>query len=154
MNNITLTDDFGRATVFTGKLLVEDHTDNADGNKPQWLEIGVYVTEAGSYIVQRSTMYRIIHSRESCSRADGYVLVEATDEDTYNCSECNRNGTADDDGFAQAPRITVDVYRSVPELIESFGQNGRYNQLARAILAELSELDEEINAQWNTVHVP
>lgn len=153
MNDFTLEDDFGRRTVFTGVQLIDEHTDTSDGRKPQWLEIGVWRTEGGSFVVQRTTCYRIRHARENCPRAEGYDLVEATKEDTYLCPLCNKNGELEG-GYAQAARVSVNAYHSPQELIDSFRLDGRYSNLARAILADLSEQDEAVDAAWNTVVVP
>lgn len=154
MNDYTLEDDFGRRTVFTGELLVDEHTDTSDRRKPQWVEVRVWRTEGGSFVVQRTTQYRVRHALEDCPRADGYELVPATPDDSYLCSGCNRGGSADEPGYAQASRITVDAYHSPQSLINSFQQDGRYSNLARAILADLSDEDERVDAAWNTVVVP
>lgn len=153
MKDFTLVDDFGRRTVFTGEPMINEHTDTSDGRKPQWIEISVWRTEGGSYVVQRTTRYRIRHSRDTCSRADGYELVEPGEGDTYLCPSCNKNGKLEG-GHAQAPRITVDAYHTPADLIESFQQDGRYSHLARFILADLSEQDDAVDAAWNTVVVP
>lgn len=153
MNSITLEDDFGRRTVFTGELLVDEHTDTADGRKPQWLEVGVWRTEGGSFVVRRTTRYRIRHSADTCTRAEGYDLTPADNvADTYACPACNKSDRPG--GWAQLPRITVDAYHTPQELIESFQQDGRYSNLARSILAELSDQDSRIDEAWNTVVVP
>lgn len=154
MEDFTLVDDFGRRTVFTGVQLVDEHTDTEDGRKPQWVEIGVWRTEGGSFVVQRTTQYRIRHAREACPRADGYELVSAGSDDTYLCPTCNKGGSVDDPGYAQVARVTVEAYHNPQDLIDSFQQDGRYSNLARSILAELSEQDESIDAAWNTVVVP
>lgn len=149
----TLTDDFGRKTVFIGAQLIDETTDTEDGNKPQWLEVTVWKTEAGNFVVRRTTNYRIIHASENCSRADGYVLVEAGEEDTYNCKTCNPHGDMYTEGFAQAPRITVDVYSTPSELTESFRIDGRYSTFSRSLLADLAKLDAGIDKVWSVVHV-
>lgn len=152
MKSFQLEDDFGRRTLFTGELLVDDHTDTSDGRKPQWVEVQVWRTEGGSYVVRRTTRYRVRHATDACPRAEGYELVPATEDDTYRCRTCNEHGTVG--GYAQAHRIVVDAYRTPQELIESFQIDGRYSNLARAILADLSEQDADVNATWNTVVVP
>lgn len=151
ITNHVLTDDFGRQTVFKGTQLVDDHTDTEEGRKPQWLEVTIWRTEAGNFVVRRSTCYRIVHATENCSRADGYVLVPATEEDTYACTTCNKHGALS--GFGQAPRISVEVYTSPEELIDSFRSEGRYSHLARSILSELAALDEGIDKAWSVVYV-
>lgn len=150
----TLEDDFGRRTIFTGELLVEETSDTSDGRKPQWLEVDVWRTEGGSYVVRRTTRYRVRHSHSRCPRAEGYDLDDATPEDTYLCPNCNKNGVLSG-GLRQLPRITVDAYRTPQELIESFKQpGGGYSNLARAILAEVSDQDDEVHEAWNIVVVP
>lgn len=153
MQDVTLEDDFGRRTLFKGEQLIDEHTDTSDGRKPQWVEVKVWRTEGGSYVVQRITCYRILHSRRDCSRAEGYELTKPTPDDTYLCPTCNKGGVVGE-GYALADRITVEAHRSPQELIASFEIDGRYSNLARAILADLSEQDEQIDALWNTVVVP
>jgi hypothetical protein len=149
-----LIDSFGRKTVFNGTLLVEENTDTDDRRKPHWLEIQIWRTEKGSFVVLRTIHYRIFHAVSSCSRADGFTLVEAGADDNYYCSSCARNSGPTDCGYAQEERISVDVYSSPQKLIESFLVDGRYNYLARSVLAELSEKDKAVNAAWNVVVVP
>lgn len=151
--NTTLTDDFGRKTVFSGVELLDETTDTEEGDKPQWLEVTVWRTEAGNFVVRRTTNYRIIHAARNCSRAEGYTLVEAGDEDTYNCKTCNPNGDMYTEGFAQAPRITVDVYTTPAELTESFRNEGRYTNFSRLLLAELAKRDSGVDSVWSVVHV-
>lgn len=153
MRDVTAVDDFGRRTIFKGEKLVQEHTDTLAGNKPQWLEVTVWRTEGGNWVVQRTTHYRIRHAHDRCGRAEGYELVDATKLDTYLCPTCNKNGALEG-GLSQASRITVDKYESVPDLIKSFETEGRYSNLARAILADLSEQDERVDDAWNTVVVP
>lgn len=152
-DDFTLEDDFGRRTMFTGVQLIDEHTDTSSGNKPQWLEIGVWRTEGGSYVVRRTTRYRIRHDRDTCPRAEGYDLVEPTEDDTYLCPTCNKGGTLEG-GYAQADRISVEAHHHPQDLIDSFRLDGKYNNLARAILADLSEQDERIDECWSTVVVP
>lgn len=149
----TLTDDFGRKTIFTGAQLVDETTDTEDESKPQWLEVTVWRTEAGNFVVRRATHYRIIHASRNCSRAEGYVLVEAGDDDTYNCKTCNAHGDMYTEGFAQAPRISVDVYTTPSELTESFRTDGRYTNFSRSLLSELAKQDAGIDDVWSVVHV-
>ena len=143
-------DDFGRETVFKGEELTDDTTDTEDGSKPQWMEVTVWRTEAGNFVVRRTTMYRVTHSSENCSRADGYDLVPSTEADTYMCQSCNKQGAP---GYAQSPRISVEVYPTPQDLIASFQSNGRYTMLSRSILSELASLDEGVDRDWSVVHV-
>lgn len=154
MKDFTLEDDFGRRTVFKGEQLLQEHTDTADGRKPQWVEVTVWRTEGGSYIVRRITMYRLRHARKTCSRADGYELLPATPSDTYLCPTCNKGGSADEPGFAQMDRVTVEAYHNPQELIDSFQQDGRFSNLSRSILADLSDLDPVVDAAWNVQVIP
>lgn len=153
MTDQVLIDDFGRRTVFTGELLVEETTDSDVNLKPQWLEIEVWRTLQGNFVVRRSTFYRIRHLRENCIKADGYDLSPATDDDTYFCGECNKAETMDN-GFSQQPRVTIEVYESPEDLILSFKADGRFSNLARGVLADLADLDERVDAAWSTVQVP
>lgn len=153
MQEHTLTDDFGRRTVFTGERLVEETTDSTVNLKPQWLEMDVWRTQLGNFVVRRTTRYRIRHTFMNCPKADGYDLVPATADDTYACSECNRMD-AHQGGYAQSPRSTVDVYNTPQDLILGFQNDGKFSNLSRAVLADLSEQDDRVDAAWNTVVVP
>ena len=153
MRDTNIVDDFGRRTQFRGEKLVQEHTDTAAGSKPQWVEITVWRTEAGNFVVQRTTHYRVRHANDRCMRADGYELVDATKIDTYLCPVCNKNGVLEG-GVSQASRIVVDSYTSVPQLINSFEQDGRFSNLARTILADVAEQDDRVDQAWNTVMIP
>ncbi len=154
MRDTVIIDDFGRRTQFRGTKLVDESTDTVAGSKPQWLEIAVWRTEAGNFVVQRHTHYRVRHMRDTCSRAEGYELIPPTKLDTYPCPACNKAGVLEG-GCAQASRISVDVYGSPQELIDSFRDaQGRYSQLARTLLADVSEQDDRVDELWNTVVVP
>ena len=149
----TATDSYGRRTVFKGELLVSDTTDTDDRRKPQWLDIDIWRTEGGSYVVKKAVHYRVLHARENCSRLDGYETRQPGADDTHLCRTCNPDGHRVARGWAQEPRVTVDVYRLPEELIESLKVDGKYTRLSRVLLADLSELDDAIDARWNTVVV-
>lgn len=153
MRDYTLVDDFGRRTQFRGEKLVSESTDTLAGNKPQWLDVTVWRTEAGNFVVERKTHYRIRHTRETCPRADGYELIDPTSLDTYPCPTCNKIGLMDG-GVGQASRITVEAYQGAAEFIDSFQQDGKYTNLSRAILADVAEQDDLVDEIWNTVRVP
>jgi len=154
MRDYTLSDEFGRQTKFRGERLVRESTEG-EVHRPRWQEVEVYRTEAGNWVVFRATNYRIRHSHDRCSRADGYALTPARPSDTYPCRECLGSGNAVPGGLGQLSRISVDSYTSVDDLILSFrAQDGVYSALSRAILADLSEQDERVDATWNTVVVP
>ena len=147
----TLTDSFGRTTIFTGTELVNESSDNP--RKPSWLEVIVWRTEGNSYVALRTTQYRVTHATETCSRAEGYTLVEAGVEDTFNCPACNKNAKPDDPGFAQEDRVQVDSYRTAQALIDSFQTDGGYTNFSRSILAQLAKQDEGVDRAWSVVHV-
>lgn len=150
----TVTDDFGRRTHFKGNKLAAESTDTADGRKPQWTDINVWRTEAGNFVVQRTTHYRIRHTRDTCSRADGYELIPPTQLDTYPCPTCNKAGALQG-GHGQASRIVVESYLTPQDLIDSFKDSqGRYSSLARTILADVAEQDDRVDEIWNNVVVP
>lgn len=152
MKDYTVEDDFGRRTVFVGEHLIDrETTDNTEGTKPQWLEVDVWRTAAGKFVVRRVTKYRINHATDGCPRADGYALSPSRDSDTYLCPSCKGDPV---EGWRQDDRITVDAYDTPQDLILGFANEGRYNNLARAILADISEQDERVDAVWNTVVVP
>lgn len=153
MRPFELSDDFGRRTTFTGTKLAGESTDTASGSKPQWQDVDVYRTQAGKYVVSRTTHYRIRHTSDRCSRAEGYELIDATVLDTYPCASCN-TARSMEGGVAQADRINVIAYDTPAELIKSFEADGKYSNLARTILADVSEQDDAVDAAWNTVVVP
>lgn len=155
MRDHVICDDFGRRTTFHGEKLINESTDTVEGTKPQWLDVDVWRTKGGSFVVKRTIHYRVRHMSESCSRAEGYEIIPATVLDTYPCPTCWPKTYGDmSGGYGQADRITVEAYRTPEELITSFQLDGRYSNLARTILADLSEQDESIDAAWNTVVVP
>lgn len=153
MRDHVIVDDFGRRTTFSGEKLISESTDTSDGRKPQWVEVVVWRTEARSFIVERTTHYRIRHSTDTCTRAEGYDLIPPTTIDTYPCPNCNKSKTLEG-GCAQSSRISVEVYRTPEEIISSFQVDGRYNNLGKTILADLSEQDTRVDDAWNTVVVP
>jgi hypothetical protein len=150
----SVVDEYGRRTTFTGEKLVYESTDTMQGNKPQWLEVTVWRTEARQWVVRRKTHYRIRHLTDRCPRAEGYELVDPTEIDTYPCSRCNTNNIIEPArGLAQASRILVEVYGNSPDLIDSFKSTDgvkTYSNLSRTILSELAEQDEEVDTLWNT----
>ena len=153
---ITVSDSYGRKTVFNGELLIEDTTDDSEGRKPQWLDIDVWRTEAGAFVVQRAINYRVVHIREACPKLEGYDTRPLEADDTVLCKVCNPEGQVGGTTslrWAQASRVTVDVYREPQELIESLKVKGEYTRLSRSLLADLSDQDERIEALWNTVVV-
>lgn len=151
MRDYKLADEFGRTTLFRGSKLVSESTDSPD--KPKWLEVEVFRTEGGNWVVYRASSYRIRHAHDRCPRADGYALTRARRSDTYSCREC-ADGT-EGGGFGQLSRVSVDSYSNVEDLIASFrAQDGVYSGLARAVLADLSEQDDRVHQAWNTVVVP
>lgn len=153
MDDVTAVDSYGRRTVFRGELLVSDTTDTDDGRKPQWLDIDIWRTEGGSYVVKKAVQYRVAHDRENCARLDGYTLRTASLDDTFACPTCSSGGVPAIGGWAQEARVTVDVYREPEQLIESLKVDGKWTRLSRTLLADLSEQDDAIDRLWNTVVV-
>jgi hypothetical protein len=149
---VTVTDSYGRRTKFKGELLVEDTTDTDDRRKPQWLDIDIWRTEGGSFVVQKVVNYRIVHALSDCARLAGYEVRSATADDTFACPSCNPEGRTHGQ-LAQQPRVTVDVYKLPEELIDSLRVEGKYTRLSRTLLADLSEQDDRIDRLWNTVVV-
>lgn len=151
MSEVTLTDSFGRRTVFEGDQLVEETTDKDDRSKPQWLDIDIWRTKAGSFVCRKATHYAVVHAIAGCPRANGYVLRDADDDDDYPCHTCNPDGRTF--GWAQESRVTVDIYRSPQDLIDSLKVDGKFTRLSHALLAAVSKRDERVDALWNTVKV-
>lgn len=151
MRDYTVTDTFGRRTSFVGELLVADST-NAD-NKPQWMDIDVYRTESGNFIVRRSTRYRVRHQLEGCPRLDGFEQRTPTAADTYPCNVCNKDGILAG-GWTQVDRTAVEAYMSPDSLLDSFKINDRFSGLSRSLLADISERDARVDDLWNNVQVP
>jgi hypothetical protein len=152
MNEIKLIDQFGQSTVFAGELLADEHSDTSDRRKPQWVEIYVWRTEAGSFVVHTITRYRVRHQDPTCSRAEGYELTTPVSDDTFACASCNQDGNLEG-GWAQSSRITVVAHHTPQALIDSFQTDGRHSNLARSILADISDRDEGVDGLWNTVRI-
>lgn len=147
----TLVDDQGRVTLFDGDLLLSTSTD--DPVKPKWVDIEVWRTNGGNWVVRRATHHRLNHASEYCESTRGQE-VEQTDPDdvTLGCSRCGgQPGTI---GWRIVSRITVDTYMSTKELVESFKRDGVYSQLGRTILSDLSRLDNRVWALWMETVVP
>ena len=153
MTDIEVYDSFGRRTVFRGDQLVSDTTDTDDRRKPQWLDIDIWRTEGGSFVVKKAVQYRLVHATRGCRRAEGYDLRPAGRGDTHPCPACTPEALPPAGGWAQQPRVMVDAYRTPEDLIESLKVDGKFTRLSRALLADLSDADERINALWNTVVV-
>lgn len=154
VQDYVVTDDLGRRTQFTGEKLVAESTDSMDAEKRSWLDVTVWRTQGGSFVVERQTHYRIRHLSDMCRKADGYELVPATELDTQPCTVCNPKGVLDG-GYAQAARITVDAYHTPGELISGLrSPDGKYSNLSRMVLADVSEQDSRVDEAWNTVVVP
>ena len=150
MKQFTLEDSFGQQTTFVGTLLAHEDTDT-ESRKPRWSEIEVWETEGGNFVVQRTYNYRIRHARDTCSRAEGFEMVEADETDTYLCPTC---GATEESVWAQESRFSIDVYESAQSLIDGFKQDNRFSHFARSVLSTLSDKNAGINACWNKVHVP
>lgn len=154
MNEVTLEDDFGRRTVFNGEKLLEESSDNPRRNKPQWVVVEVWRTQAGSFVVSRTSHYRVRHLDEECDKADGYFISPATAEDIIPCRACNKV-EQDTGGWRQDDRITVTVCKTPQDLILDFqNDEGKFSYLSRTILADLAEKDDRVDEAWNTVVVP
>ena len=151
MRDYTIADTFGRRMTFVGELLVADST-NAD-NKPQWMDIDVYRTESGNFIVRRSTRYRVRHQLEGCPRLDGFEQRTPNASDTYPCNVCNKDGVLAG-GWTQVDRTAVEAYLSPGSLLDSFKINERFSGLSRSLLAYISEQDARVDDLWNNVQVP
>lgn len=151
MDEVTVTDDFGRRTVFTGELLIEDTTDSDEGDKPQWMDIDVWRTAAGSFVVRKTVCYRVVHASASCGKLDGYQSKPSTEDDTYPCAICNKQGATT--GWAQADRTEIGVHSTPEALIEGLKFKGDFTRLSRQVLADLSRADKRVDALWNTVIV-
>lgn len=149
--DVTAVDTYGRRTVFRGELLFSDTTDTADRHKPQWMDIDVWRTEGGSFVVKKDVQYRVVHARRSCPRLVGHTPVDPDEEDTVGCQSCSPEGPPSSGGWAQESRVTVDAYRTPEELIESLKVRGEYTRLSRTLLADLAEQDDRIDRLWNTV---
>ena len=152
MAGTEVTDSYGRRTVFQGSLLISDTTDTDDERKPQWLDIDIWRTQGGSYVVQKAVRYRVAHAIATCGRLGGYEIRDATEADTFHCPGCNPSGNLHS-SWGQEPRIAVDVYSSPEQLIESLKVDGKLTRLSRVLLADLSEQDGRIDELWNTVVV-
>lgn len=157
MKDFRLTDDFGRVTRFRGIKLVNDTTDNSNGEKPQFTNITVWRTEAGQYVVLRETCYRIRHLHEYCYRAEneGAVLREPHATDNFPCSTCNKDRVIEPGvGYGQLERSTLVVYKTPQQLIDGLAtlnvQTGmmHHSNFVQAVLADISEEDEEVHKLW------
>lgn len=154
---MTLEDEYGKRTRFRGTRLVGETTDTETGEKPQWAEIEVWRTEAGAYVVQRTTHYRLRHLSDTCPRLGANLLPRRpTETDTFPCPRCNtRNTIEPGKGYGVAPRSAVDIARIPADLIRLLANNdGTYSGFTRSVLAEISEQDQAVADLWMEEVVP
>lgn len=148
-----LLDDFGRKTKFEGFLLVDDTTDTEDRRKPQWTDTEVYKTTGGKYVVWSDVQYRVRHLSRNCHKTQGYDIVPAEESDSWACPACNPDKILDG-GYGQQDRVTVDVCNTPTELIMRFSsinqQTGlrTHSNFSKALLAQISEVDDDVREAW------
>lgn len=152
---MVVTDGFGRRVAFTGEHLLSETTDTPDERKPQWLDIDVWRTERGAFVVRRSVEHRVSHRDRNCVKLRGYDIVTTTPEDDpLPCKTCSPDGTMASVLWGAEARITVDVYKTPEELIDGMQVEGQWTRLSRAVLAEIAKKDERVDVLWNNVEVP
>lgn len=106
--------DGDRALKFNGTLIGSATSD--DGHKQRWMDMCIYRTEAGSYIIEKIGRSRIAgeenrHSAQVCESAEGAVesLYQYDDQDVRYMTRVTREAAAAaalvDDDFATAYRI-------------------------------------------------
>lgn len=160
MRDVTLTDEYGKRTLFRGELLVVDETGStgADGRpKPRYSDVRVWRTEAGKYVIGRETHYRIWHRDASCQ---GLVMTDADGtKDLFPCPACNvtEDGAvraAAGTGYGQVTRCEVEVYHDAKGLIRGLetvsNQTGKpyHSRFARSLLVDISDVDDAVAALW------
>lgn len=149
-----LLDEYGQATNFNGEKLLSDTTD--DGRKRSFVDMTIYRTHAGAYIVHRVIRYRIRHLSDRCSNlGDNLMPRDATDDDTVPCGRCNPN-RVEDGGFGVEDRSQVLIATTPARLAEVLADHntGVHSGFSRAMLADLSDIDPAIAAVWMEVTVP
>lgn len=158
-----LVDDYRRETVFTGVVLVESSTKSARP-KPQWVDITVWRTEGGQYVVRRVTRYNVYHSNDNCSKAEGNELYNLRElknipNDLFKCPRCV--GRMPNNGaWGQLDRTNIEVYPTPRDLIDGLAHmNGtagaaNHSLFIQEMLADLSEIDSNIATVWMRRVVP
>jgi len=154
MEAVTLVDEYGRKTMFTGTKLASESTE--EPQKPQWAEVAVWKTSGGNYVLERKTSYRYRHTHEFCSRiGPNQVTRPATEGDTYPCPNCNRHGLVEPGkGYGIEDRIAVDVAPDARKLIDLMANtDGTHSGFSKEVLSVVSEQDEAVHALWMEVTV-
>lgn len=146
MTEHRIVDEFNRTHVFQGEELLSETSD--DGRRPRWVDMTVWRTPAGKYVVLEETSFRVRHLNPSCSRARGYDLVPADDEDCAACPECNPAGLMAT-GWAQQSRTNIVIHDSAAAFVNSINAN----KFTRYCMSKLAEVDERISSLWSIVVV-
>lgn len=154
MDDVVLVDEYSKRTKFRGTLLARESTE--EPQKPQWGEISVWKTVGNQYVLERKTIYRYWHMSDSCTRiGPNQIPRRATGADTYACKSCTRRGIVElGRGFGIEDRVAVDVAPNALSLIRLMANtDGHHSGLAKEVLANVSEQDEDVAALWMEVTV-
>jgi len=140
--------------------LVESSTKSARP-KPQWVDITVWRTEGGQYVVRRVTRYNVYHSNANCSKAEGNELydIQRSTSTMFKCPRCvDRMNTTG--AYGQLDRTNIEVYPTPRDLIDGLAHmNGtagaaNHSLFIQEMLADLSEIDSNIATVWMRRVVP
>lgn len=123
-----------RRIRFNGRMIGKASTQR-EGGGPRWTDITIYVTEAGSYVIQREGVSLVYHRAESSCRGGELVRNEDILEDSVPCSVCQPPNI---DGLDEI-RETSDPYRNQIVLLE--------RKLGKITPPELRELNYEYIAR-------
>jgi hypothetical protein len=163
MKEYVIEDEYGRRATFVADMLVTDTTDTEEGSKPRYVNLTVWRTKGGKYVVHTETHFRIWHLDENCRRAtrEGAILRPAQAAgDTFPCPTChNRPAAPLGTGYGQVTRHKQSVYDSPQALIDGLrtvnNQTGEthHSRFAQSLLADISEVDQAVADLWMNVVV-
>jgi hypothetical protein len=160
MKRYELQDGAERLVRFTGDHLT--HVTSDDGERLRWLDLDIYRTQAGKYIVHqvgRTSVYHALDS-ECTPKAFEQVKVLNLRDDVEPCPVCLSQG---DDLDLSEVRMESDLYRVVihntarnlVDALENTNAEGRryYSKIVRNALIAASEHDEQIRDAFLVIEV-
>lgn len=140
-NQVYKVPDRLRTLVFTGRMIGKASAQRP-GGEPRWTDITIYVTEGGSYVVQREGVSLVYHRADASCRGGGEVVTnEEILEGSVPCDRCRpptldelddiREGTPASRLFdlERSTGIDPDAYYALPDdLAQQSADPARYRR--------------------------
>jgi hypothetical protein len=153
MKKYDLTDKYGRLTLFTGELLVQDSTSHSP-DKPTWTETSIYRTAGGAYVLDTWNRSRYFHASRNCSRLRDRTVEPVTQTDTWVCNKCVPENHSLRGGYREADRHSVTVCDGPEELIVALSTVDQrtglptHGSFSQKLLRDVSMVDEKVASTW------